>query len=174
MLTRELELSARVAERCPDAAIHGCGGRTDYRLMSSTEAISAFGEKAFDLILAFRFFANAEDELRVSVAEDLVRILADGGRVVNNHRNFWSTSYLMRSIAGEEPLGALDSDIERLFVDLGLDVKQRFSLGLWPRGDTHAALLPWSTVARIESANLAWLSGHHSLGYNTIWVLSKK
>jgi hypothetical protein len=27
---------------------------------------------------------------------------------------------------------------------------------------------------KIEKANSTWLSRHHSLGYNTIWVLSRK
>jgi SAM-dependent methyltransferase len=149
--------------------------RTDYRKMSTDEALRSFGPGSFDLILAFRFFANAEASLRRSIAGDLVRLLSSGGSLIlNNHRNFWSTSYLARRLAGQQPLGALNRDIERIFTDEGLHVNRRFSLGIWPQGTSRSPVLPWSAVRGIERANLAWLSQRHSLGYNTVWVLSKK
>ena len=34
--------------------------------------------------------------------------------------------------------------------------------------------MPWSIVARVERANLARCAAYHTLGYNTIWVLSRE
>jgi len=148
--------------------------RTDYRLMSSREAISTFGECSFDLILAFRFFPNAEGSLRRSVAADLTRLVSNQGAIIlNNHRNFWSTSYIARRIAGQPPHGALNGEIEQIFANQGLRVARKFSLGVWPQGELNSPLLSWSAIGKIERANMSWLSQRHSIGYNTIWVLSK-
>jgi SAM-dependent methyltransferase len=143
--------------------------------MESHAAIPFFGERHFDLILAFRFFANADRKLASSVSEDLCRLLSDQGiLVVNNHRNFWSLSYLGQRLMGEQPLGALNPEIEELFTKQGLHVRQRVSLGVWPQTDKKPALMPWSVVARVERANLAQCAAYHTLGYNTIWVLSRQ
>jgi SAM-dependent methyltransferase len=151
------------------------GGRTTYRLMDTQEAISFYGEHHFDLIMAFRFFPNAEAALRRRIAADLARLVTDDGAlVINNHRNFWSTSYLARRLRGEQPIGALNRDIEALFTDQGFRVVRRLSLGLWPQGDLRALLLPWTAVRALEEKNLAWTAAHHKLGYNTIWVLSRQ
>lgn len=148
--------------------------RTQYRAMDSRQAIVCYGEKYFDLILAFRFFANAEPSLRLSIGADLGSLLADDGTlVINNHRNFWSTSYVGRRILGQKPVGALNKDIERIFSDLGFQVKRKISLGVWPQGDSKALMLPWKVVEVLERANLASLASYHTLGYNTVWVLSR-
>lgn len=148
--------------------------RAQYKVMESHDAVSFYGEKYFDLILAFRFFANAEPSLRLSVGANLSRLLRDDGTlVINNHRNFWSTSYIGRRLIGQKPVGALNQDIERLFTDEGFRVRRKISLGLWPQGDKKALLLPWKAVEALERANLNSLASYHTLGYNTLWVLSK-
>ncbi len=148
--------------------------RTNYRLMDTQQAISVFGERHFDLIMAFRFFPNAEVSLRRRIAVDLARLVSDDGSlVINNHRNFWSTSYFARRLKGEQPIGALNSDVEGLFTDQGFRVVRKLSLGVWPQGDNKALLLPWKAVRALEQRNLAWLASRHALGYNTVWVLSK-
>jgi SAM-dependent methyltransferase len=148
--------------------------RVNYRLMDTQQAISVFGERHFDLITAFRFFANAEHSLRERIAGDLARLVSDDGAlVINNHRNFWSTSYIARRLKGEKPIGALNSDIEGLFTGQGFRVMRKLSLGLWPQGDTQALMLPWKAVRALERRNLDWLAAGHALGYNTVWVLSR-
>lgn len=162
-----------IAESMLELARQGAR-RTEYLQMSSAEAITHFGEKRFDLVVAFRFFANAEPSLRESVAADLVRLVSDSGCIVlNNHRNFWSTSYLARRAAGQPAYGALNADIEELFLRHGFRRERRLSLGIWPQGDTHALMLPWKAVRAIEKANLSWPASHHSLGYNTLLVFSR-
>jgi SAM-dependent methyltransferase len=181
-------ISSFVEKAFPELAIEGIdisesmlelarkqGARTEYRLMDTQQAISFYGERHFDLVMAFRFFPNAEVPLRQRIAADLARLVSDDGAlVINNHRNFWSTSYFARRLKGERPMGALNSDIEGLFTDQGFRVVRRLSLGVWPQGDRHALLLPWKAVRALEEKNLASMAAHHTLGYNTIWVLSRK
>ena len=99
-------ISSFVENAFPELAIEGIdisesmldlarkkGGRTTYRLMDTQEAISFYREHHFDLIMAFRFFPNAEAPLRRRIAADLARLVSDDGALlINNHRNFWSTS----------------------------------------------------------------------------------
>lgn len=163
-----------IAESMLELARQGAR-RTEYLQMSSSEAIAHFGEKRFDLVVAFRFFANAEPLLRKSVAADLVRLVAERGSIVlNNHRNFWSTSYIARRAAGQPAYGAINGDLERLFERHGFRRERRLSLGVWPQGDTHALMLPWKAVRAIEKANLAWPAAHHGLGYNTLLVFTRR
>jgi SAM-dependent methyltransferase len=180
-------IASFVEKAFPDLAIDGIdisesmleqarkkGGRTEYRLMDTQQAISFYGEHHFDLVLAFRFFPNAEATLRRRIAADLARLVSNGGAlIINNHRNFWSTSYLARRLRGERPIGALNSDIEGLFTEQGFRVVRKLSLGVWPQGEMHALMLPWKAVRSLEETNLAWIAAHHTLGYNTIWVLSR-
>ena len=148
--------------------------RAQYHRMPVDEAVRHYGERSFDLVMAFRFFPNAEPALRNSVAESFTRLVSDDGVVlVNNHRNFWSTSYVGRRVIGQKPVGALNEDIERLFIDRGFRVIRKISLGVWPQGDTKASLLPWRAVAAVERMNLRALARRHTLGYNTIWLLSR-
>ena len=180
-------ISSFVETTFPEPEIHGIdvsesmlgiarerSARGQYRVMQSHDAVTFYGAKAFDLILAFRFFANADRSLRASVSADLGTLVRDDGTLlINNHRNFWSTSYLGRRIIGQKPVGALNSEIERLFTDQGFHVKRKISLGVWPQGDTHALALPWKAVDFVERANQRFLAPYHALGYNTIWLLSK-
>lgn len=54
-------------------------------------------DRPFDLITSFRFFGNAEPELRLSVLERLARLLSPNGRlIINNHRNPWAIRPLLR------------------------------------------------------------------------------
>lgn len=180
-------ISSFIETMFPEPEIHGIdvsesmlsvarekAGRGQYRVMESREAVAFYGEKFFDLITAFRFFANADPSLRESVSADLGRLIRDDGTLlINNHRNFWSTSYIGRRIIGQRPVGALNSDIERLFEDQGFQVKQKISLGVWPQGDSRALALPWKAVGLVEQANQRFLASYHALGYNTVWLLSK-
>lgn len=80
---------------------------------------SSTGFQRTELLLHPRGMGAAPGDRR-AVAGDLVRLLSNGGSIIlNNHRSFWSTSYVARRIAGQEPQGALNSDIEQLFSDAG-------------------------------------------------------
>lgn len=148
---------------------HVCFHQVDGR-----EAKAAMGSGAFGLVTAFRFFANADDALRRSAADQICDLLEPGGHLIfNNHRNFWSVSYFLSRMAGGDGQGAENGILERLFTERGLEVEERYSLGVWPQSERRSYLLPWWFTERLERANLRWVGRGHSLGYNTIWRMRK-
>ena len=55
----------------------------------------------FDLVTSFRFFGNAQDELRAAVLRALNRVLhVNGQLVINSHRNPHSIAALLNSVTG--------------------------------------------------------------------------
>lgn len=147
-----------------------------FHLMDGRQALNEFGPAAFDLVTAFRFFPNADAALREDVADQIAALTRPGGYVVlNNHRNFWSTSYVAMRAAGngDGNFGSRNSDITKLFLDRGFICTRTYSLGLWPQTDFRAALLSWPLAAALERVNLRCFSRLHTLGYNTVFVFRK-
>ncbi len=128
-----------------------------------------------DLMTAFRFFANADAELRDGAAEAIAAAVRPGGYVLlNNHRNFWSPSYLARRVRPSAPAeGARNNDVLAPFLDRGFRVVARHSLGVLPQSDEQVYLLPDRVAPRFEWANLRRLSHRHTAGTNTVWLLQK-
>ena len=146
-----------------------------FEQLDGRQAINRFGPGSIDLVSAFRFFPNAEESLRASVADQISELVRPGGWVIiNNHRNFWSPTYVLwRSRPRNGAPGALNRDIERLFTSRGFEVCKRTSLGVWPQSDERAYGLPWSVVEPFERFNADQLSSLHTLGSNTIWLFRK-
>ena len=130
---------------------------------------------SIDLVTAFRFFPNAETELRDRAAGDIDRLLRPGGHViVNNHRNFWSPSYVVRRTRpGSEAPGATNTQVIGPFRARGYEVEGRRSLGIWPQSDRRAYGLPWPAVRRLERVNARTTARWHSVGADTVWLLRK-
>lgn len=150
--------------------------RTAFHEMDGRQALACFGKGAFDVVSAFRFFPNADPPLREGAAEQIAGLTKPGGYVVlNNHRSFWSPSYIaMRAIGNEGgSYGTPNVQIKELFLERGFSCVARYSIGVWPQTDFRAFLLPWSVATRIESANMRYLSKMHTLGYNTVFVFRK-
>jgi hypothetical protein len=109
--------------------------------------------RSFDLVTAFRFFPNADPELRTAAMGVVRRHLApDGLLVFNNHRN---TSSLMHRAAramrrggreGMSPAEALD-----LVDSCGFEIEETYHIGLLPITERHA-LRPWALVKCVERA----------------------
>lgn len=135
----------------------------------------ALGSRSQDLVTAFRFFANAEPSLRMEVADQIVKVMKAGGHlIVNNHRNFWSTSYVLRRVRPRAAApGARNRDIRSLFEQRGLVVRDAVSLGIMPQSDDRSYLAPWSVTERVESVNARRLARFHRLGTNTLWLFEK-
>src|SRR6056297_1980593 len=143
----------------PNVLLHHADGRHVTREL---------GAGSFGLVTAFRFFANADDPLRESAADQICELLEPGGFLIfNNHRNFWSVSYLLRRLAARGGEGALNGRLEELFVERGMRVVERRSLGVWPQSEKKSYLLPWDAARRVEQLNLQRTSRGHALGYNT-------
>jgi len=64
--------------------------RTNLVLGDITES-DLLGGRRFNLITAFRFFANAEPQLRLRAMSCLAQLLTDDGMIIfNNHQNAWA------------------------------------------------------------------------------------
>lgn len=161
------DMLAMARSRCPRVAFQAMDGR---------QALKEFGREAFDAIAAFRFFPNADPLLREEVADQIAALTKPGGHVVlNNHRSFWSPSYIALRAIGNSAgnFGSRNSDIKNLFLKRGFVCTRKYSIGVWPQTDFRAALLPWPTAIALERFNMRYLSGMHSLGYNTVFVFKK-
>jgi ubiquinone/menaquinone biosynthesis C-methylase UbiE len=161
------DMLALARARCKGVAFHEMDGR---------QALARFGENAFDAVSAFRFFPNADPALREDAAEQIAGLTKPGGHVViNNHRSFWSLSYMAMRAAGNSDgsYGTPNADIMKLFRQRGFSCVRRYSLGVWPQTDFRAFFLPWTVATAIENANRRFLARAHTLGYNTVFVFRK-
>jgi len=109
------------------------------------------GGEAFDLITAFRFFPNAEPELRREAADALVKHLAPGGYLVfNNHLNLTSTMHRAARLLGRGGHeGMPQSDVDDLVRTAGLKIVKTYGIGLMPATEKHL-LLPRRLLGAIE------------------------
>lgn len=113
------------------------------------------GERSFDLITAFRFFPNAEPELRRAVFLVLARHLAPHGVLVfNNHKNRNSLRQRISRLLGREVVrGMTHADVEALVAQAGLRILEVIPLGNLPASEYHL-LLPISLLEPLER----WIS----------------
>jgi SAM-dependent methyltransferase len=107
-----------------------------------------FEKESFDLITAFRFFVNAEPELRRAAVRALAPLLApDGYFIFNNHQNIDSPYMrLMRAYSGwrgVEPFNVLSiADCGALMGEVGLEIVHVYPVGMFrlPKVNLPSAL----------------------------------
>jgi predicted TPR repeat methyltransferase len=120
----------------------------------STELLNAditrddtLNNRTFNLITAFRFFPNAQPELRSKAMKALVKHLADDGRIVfNNHRNLSSTYFgLVRlvKLSNDIGIGMSQEEVRALVKSAGLEIEKIYHVGVLPLSDTHNLLPPF-------------------------------
>ena len=131
------------------------------------------GER-FGLITAFRFFPNAEPELRADVLRALVRLLGPGGWLVfNNHVNSESLVHrIVRLLGRGGDSGMTDSEVRSMVEQAGLRVVEACPLGVLPITDRHM-LRPEIVAETVERA-LAHFPGVTRLAQDVIYVCSKR
>jgi len=113
-------------------------------------------DRQFELITAFRFFPNAEPDLRQSAMAVLVRHLSPHGVLVfNNHRNEASLLELVSKWTGKlgRP-GVSDGEMRAIYEGAGLRLAGQFGIGLVPISERR---LQWlvpviSPLERIAAA----------------------
>jgi SAM-dependent methyltransferase len=88
---------------------------------------------SFDLVTAFRFFGNAQDELRSAALRAIVSLLRPGGHLIlNSHRNpFALAAVLNRATGGADDLDLHYFTLMRLLRSNGLEVIQVRAIGFW-------------------------------------------
>ncbi len=153
--------------RCKRVVFHAMDGR---------QALHEFGREAFDVVSAFRFFSNADPQLREDAAGQIAGLTRPGGHVVvNNHRNFWSTSYMAMRATGNAGgnFGSRNADIQDLFLKRGFVRVHSYSLGIWPQTDVRSGFLSWPATIALERFNMRCCSRVHALGYNMIFIFRK-
>jgi len=87
----------------------------------------------FDLVTSFRFFGNAQDELRAAALAAISRRMRPGGHlVINNHRNPRSLMALARRMAtGADEMDLSHAKLKSLLVAHGFDIVQKHPIGFW-------------------------------------------
>jgi ubiquinone/menaquinone biosynthesis C-methylase UbiE len=104
----------------------------------------------FDLITSFRFFGNAQDELRVAVLRTLNRLLREGGYlIINSHRNPRSIAATLLRLSGVD--AGLDlhyPKLQRLLREHGFEVARTRPIGAWMYRAKLMAADPQSARAR--------------------------
>ncbi len=132
--------------------------------------------ETFDLITAFRFFPNAEAELRRDAMDALVRCLSpDGHLVFNNHKHDRASVVRLARLLGRS--NARDSDMSQLEVshlvdDAGLEVVKRYHIGVLPVTETHP-VFPTSLLYLIEKP-LTWFPPMQQFARYHVYVCRKK
>lgn len=107
----------------------------------------------FELITAFRFFPNAEQELRAAALAALSGLLADGGKIVfNNHKNQASLVYSVASLIRGRKQGMTRNECLELIAASGLEVESEGHFGLIPFVDRFGIPFPVTIAAYFERA----------------------
>jgi hypothetical protein len=128
-----------------------------------------------DLATAFRFFPNAEPELREKTMHFLAQKVRQGGWLVcNNHRNFWSAPYIFQRLTfqGGE-FGMTNSEMMALAQKCGFSLFRSYSIGVLPQTEDRRAILPRKLAGFIENALLQRVGEIHRLGFNVIFIFRR-
>lgn len=131
------------------------------------------GGREFDLITAFRFFPNAQPDLRARAIGVLSRHLdPDGVFVFNNHMNRASLRYRLARLlrrGGDEGMGP--GEVRSLLDEAGLGVLGTYAYGFTPAGEERT-FLPVAWLTAIEKV-MSRIRPMRGLGENLIFVCRK-
>ncbi len=142
-------------------------------LEADLTANDVLGDRKFNLITAFRFFPNAQPELRTQVMTLLHHHLEDGGCLVfNNHKNTGSTRNRLARLVGRRGYQGMSwVEVEDLLGRAGLGVVGAYHLATFPSSDSRT-ILPVPLLRTIESL-ASRLRPLRKLGENIIFVCRK-
>jgi predicted TPR repeat methyltransferase len=127
------------------------------------------GNRKFNLITAFRFFPNAQPELRKEVMELLCMHLNNNGYIVfNNHLNASSSLNKLYRLFKKGYQGMSMNDIKELIDKNGLEIVKVFHLCVFPSCEDRT-ILPIILLRPIE-ALLSKLPFLRNLGQNLIFL----
>ncbi len=105
--------------------------RTDFILKDITK--NNLEIEPVNLITAFRFFGNAQDELRRVVFQSLSKLLVNGGfLILNNHRNPYSLLKMLEKLTGgKDPVDLSYYKLKKYLADAGFKIARVYGIGFW-------------------------------------------
>jgi SAM-dependent methyltransferase len=86
-----------------------------------------------DVVSAFRFLGNAQDDLRIAAVRTMRGHLTEGGfLIVNNHRNTSTMQGALKRVLGKKALDGLrHSRLVSLLADNGFRILRMYGVGFW-------------------------------------------
>ena len=133
------------------------------------------GIEPVQLVTAFRFFGNAQDELRRDAIRAMHAVLAEHGiLILDNHRNPWTVRQGIRRLVGDRANdtgdGRLDLNhwkLRRLLIGGGFEVVSLRGIGFWlfRARLAQAGVLESRTAGLLESASRLPILGRFSPAY---------
>ena len=134
---------------------------------------NVLGDRKFNLITAFRFFPNAEADLRMEAMKVLSRHLDDNGYLVfNNHKNTRSTRNRLARLFGRRGYQGMSiAEVKALLAENGLEIMKTYHLCVFPASEKHM-LLPRFLLKAIENI-LAAIPVFGSVGENLVFVCQR-
>jgi hypothetical protein len=129
--------------------------------------------RKFNLITVFRFFPNAQPELRHQVIRILAGHLSDEGYLVfNNHRNTCSARNRLAGILRRRTYEGMDQhEVDALLGKEDLEIVRTYPLCIFPSSENRL-LMPISLLRPIESA-LGKMRMFQNLAENKIFVCQR-
>ena len=130
------------------------------------------GDRKFNLITIFRFFPNADDDLRKKVLSKINSNIENNGLlVINNHRNKDSiVEKIVRFFINKNYRGLNFKEINLMIDDSNFKLVKVYSMGLFR--DSYNKYFP-VTIFRIIDIFLGKFSIFSNYGYNQIYVFKK-
>jgi SAM-dependent methyltransferase len=129
-------------------------------------------DKKFDAITAFRFFPNAQQELRDNVMMLLVKKLKPSGILIfNNHKNSSSIMYRIGGIFRKKQHSMSEEEVKLMLKKCRLYVVQEVHLGIIP-ATNKIRFLPINFILAIENF-LKDFKFAKSLSSNNIYVCKR-
>jgi SAM-dependent methyltransferase len=153
--------------------------------ITSDSVDEGLADRQFDVITTFRFFKNAQEQLRRSALAGLRDYLKDDGVLIFDvHLNSWSIMGLLARLisvlglkkvlkTGELMVRTMSlGDVKRMFADGGFEIVDYWGMGVLP-GRSNYILLPWGWLRRLEG----WFTGKkilRGMSYNLLILAKKK
>ncbi len=110
------------------------------------------GNRKFNLITAFRFFPNAQPELRMDAMKVLVKHLDNNGYLVfNNHKNSSSLINRLLMLTGRITSKVMsNAEVEELLIKNDMEIVEIHHLCVFPASEKHT-LLPFTLLRYVET-----------------------
>lgn len=135
-----------ISEKMQEQARRKCS-RTTFFLGDVTR--ENLGVPPANLVTAFRFFANAQDDLRRAVLAAMSKLmLPHGYLIINHHRNRWTLGNLLQTVRFRKVNEDLSYfHLAQLLRDTGFQIRRTYGVAWW--FISHHLNRPWVMNSRV-------------------------